>query len=494
MSVPVHARSFDKLFIGGHWVDPATDRRIDVVSPSTEEPLGSVPCAAPADVDVAVAAARHAFDSGEWRELPGSERARLMNRVADEMEKRLPELVETFTAEIGAPIGMSRHMHAMAINFWRWNAGWIEEIDFVEERRWAGGEGVVRREPVGVVAAINPWNGPVASASIKMAPALAAGCTVVAKPPVEGPIATFVLAEALEAAGFPEGVVSILPAGRDAGEHLVAHPDVDKVTFTGSTATGRRIMELCAPGITRLTLELGGKSPGIICDDIDIATVLPALVGAGVGHSGQVCAAITRLLIARSRYDEVVEALAAALAGLTVGDPFDEGTDLGPLASERQRARVEEYIALGRGAGARVVTGGGRPAGRDHGWFVEPTMFADVDNGMRIAREEIFGPVLVAIPFDSDDEAVALANDSEYGLSGAVFSADPGRAAKLARRIRSGQVFVNSAGVCAVQPFGGFKNSGFGRECGREGIDPYLETSVLVGPVGLGLDIGLAGL
>jgi acyl-CoA reductase-like NAD-dependent aldehyde dehydrogenase len=478
---PGQVRSFDRLFIGGDWITPASNRRIEVVSPISEQPIASVPAASEADIDAAVIAARNSFDSGVWRDLPPKERAGLMLRVADEIERRLPELIHTFTAEVGAASAVSQRMNRSAVSFWRWNAAWLLQTVLEENRNWQDGAGVLVRQPTGVVGAIIPWNGPVASIGIKMAPALAAGCSVVAKPSWEGPVATFILAEAIEAAGVPKGVVSILPADREVGEHLVAHPGVDKITFTGSTEAGRRIMEVCSRRLARVSLELGGKSAGIVCEDVDIDSIIPTLVGAGIGNNGQRCASITRVLVARRRYAEVVDAYSAALAKLRVGDPFDLSTDLGPLVSERQRDRVESYIALGRGAGARVVTGGRRPPQLERGWYIEPTLFADVDNGMRIAREEIFGPVIAAIPFDSDEEAIAMANDSDYGLSGAVYAADPERATAIARRIRSGQVFVNSAGVCSEQPFGGFRQSGFGREGGPEGIAAYLESQLIAG-------------
>jgi aldehyde dehydrogenase (NAD+) len=329
------------------------------------------------------------------------------------------------------------------------------------------------------VATIIPWNGPVATASLKIGPALAAGCTVVLKPAPEGPVSTMILAEALEAAGFPEGVVSILPGGREAGEHLVKHPDVDKVTFTGSTAAGKRIMGLCADRIARVTLELGGKSAGIIADDIPLDQVLPTLSFAGIGSSGQVCAAITRIVVPRHRQDEVANALADIFEGIKVGDPREGDTVLGPLAAERQRDRVEEYIRIGLEEGARLVTGGGRPKGLDKGWFVEPTIFADVSNDMRIAQEEIFGPVICIIPFDTVEEAVAIANDSDYGLSGAVYASDQELAESIARQIRTGQISINTWGMCVVQPFGGYKQSGLGREGNVEGLSAFLETKLI---------------
>jgi aldehyde dehydrogenase (NAD+) len=316
---------------------------------------------------------------------------------------------------------------------------------------------------------------------MKIAPALAAGCTVVLKPAPEGPVSPMLLAEALEAAELPAGVVNVLPAGRETSEHLVVHPDVDKVAFTGSTAAGRRIMSLCGERIARITLELGGKSAAIIADDVPLEDVLPTVVPAGIGHSGQVCAALTRILVPRKRHDEVTEAIAARLDVVIVGDPMDPRTVLGPLAAERQRSRVEGYIAAGREEGATLAYGGGRPAHLDRGWFVEPTLFANVQNSMRIAREEIFGPVLSVIAFDDLDDAVAIANDSDYGLSGAVFARDPELAEQIARRVRTGQISVNTWGMCVVQPFGGYKQSGLGREGNIEGLASCLETKVIQG-------------
>ena len=474
-------RSFQHLFIAGRWATPASGRRIEIISPITERRIGSVPAASEADVDAAVKAARACFDSGAWPGLSPGERADAMLRVANEIEARLPELIDAFVAEVGAPLSVSRRMNKTAVNFWRWNASWLRGYPFEEKRQWDDGSGLLVREPSGVAAAIIPWNGPAASIGIKAAPALAAGCTVIAKPSWEGAATTFLLAEAFEAAGLPDGAISILPGDRSVGEYLVAHPGVDRVSFTGSTAAGRRVMEVCSRRLTRVTLELGGKSAAIICDDARTEDVIPSLIPSSVGNNGQRCASLTRLLIARSRYKETVEAVGAALAALRVGDPFDPETDEGPLVSQGQRDRVERYIRLGREAGARIVTGGGRPSSLDKGWYVQPTLFADADNSMAVAREEIFGPVVVAIPFEHDEDPVAIANDSEFGLSGAVYSADPDRALRIARRIRSGQVYVNSAGVCPVQPFGGFKQSGFGREGGKDGIGEYLETKLLAG-------------
>ncbi|WP_323808349.1 aldehyde dehydrogenase [Prauserella endophytica] len=472
-------RSYRRLFIGGRWVEPSSEHVIDVVSPSTEEVLAAVPEAREADVDAAVAAARKAFDEGPWPRMTPAERGAILARVGKEVEKRFDEMVAAFTAEIGAPTPVSTAFHQNALKMWDDVSTLHERFAFEEERSWADGSGKLVHEPVGVVATIIPWNGPVATASLKIGPALAAGCTVVLKPAPEGPVSVMLLAEALEAAGLPEGVVSVLPAGREVGEYLVRHPGVDKVAFTGSTAAGRRIMSLCGERVTRVTLELGGKSAGIIADDIPLGDVLPTLLFAGIGHSGQVCAALTRILVPRDRQQELLDAMVPALEALKVGDPLEADTVLGPLAAEHQRERVENYIRIGLDEGARLVTGGGRPEGLDRGWYVQPTLFADVRNDMRIAREEIFGPVVCVIPFDSVDEAVEIANDSDYGLSGAVYARDTALAEQVARRIRTGQISINSWGMCVVQPFGGYKQSGLGREGNVEGLSAYLETKLI---------------
>jgi acyl-CoA reductase-like NAD-dependent aldehyde dehydrogenase len=388
---------------------------------------------------------------------------------------------EALTTEIGAPVAASKGYHAAVLHMWESAIDLLGGYPFSEERETA--EGMVRliRTPIGVVGTITPWNAPVPSASMKLPTALAAGCTVVLKPAPEGPVSTMMLAEAIEAAELPEGVVSVIPAGREVGEHLVRHPDVDKIAFTGSTAAGRRIMSLCAERVARVTLELGGKSAGIIADDIDVTGFLNDLVFAGIGHSGQVCAALTRILVPRYRHEEVVDAVAEIMRSVIVGDPADPETVLGPLASERQRDRVEAYVALGINEGARVIVGGRRPPHLERGWFYEPTLFAEVDNSMRIAQEEIFGPVLCVIPFDDTADAIRIANDSMYGLSGAVYANDIDLAAQIAREVRTGQMWVNTWGMCVSQPFGGFKQSGLGREGGVEGIAAYLEPKLIGG-------------
>jgi aldehyde dehydrogenase (NAD+) len=472
-------RSFDRLFIGGRWVEPSSDSVIEVVSPMTGQVIATVPDAQEADIDAAVAAARKAFDAGPWPRISPAERAEVLVRVGEEVKKRIPEMSAAFTAEIGAPAAASTAFHDNAVKVWEDVVTLHERFSFEEKRSWPGGEGRLVREPIGVVATVLPWNGPVATASLKFAPALAAGCTVVVKPAPEGPVSMMIFAEALEAAGLPEGVISLLPAGREVGEHLVRHKDVDMITFTGSTVAGRKIMGIAAERIARVTLELGGKSAAILTDDVDLDTVFPELVFYGVGHSGQVCAALTRILVPRSRQDEVVERIKAVMESLKIGDPRESDTVLGPLAAERQRERVENYIEIGKAEGARLVTGGGRPKHLDTGWYVEPTLFADVTSQMRIAQEEIFGPVLSVIPYDTIEEAVQIANSTEYGLSGAVFAGDDATAEAIARQVRTGQISVNSWGMNVLQPFGGYKQSGLGREGGIEGFDEFHETKLI---------------
>ncbi|OZF06192.1 aldehyde dehydrogenase [Rhodococcus sp. 14-2470-1a] len=478
-TVPTTLKSYDKLFIGGKWVEPSSDEVIEVVSPITEELLATVPEAQPADIDKAVAAARKAFDEGPWPRLTAAERSKYLIRIQEEVEKRFDAMATAFTAEIGAPAGASVAFHNNALKMWGDASTLHERFEFEEERSWPEGHGKLVREPIGVVATIIPWNGPVATASLKIAPALAAGCTVVLKPAPEGPVSTMLLAEALEAAGLPEGVISLLPGGRETGEYLVRHKDVDKISFTGSTIAGRKIMSICGERIARVTLELGGKSAGIIADDIALDKVFPGLAFAGIGHSGQVCAAITRIVVPRHRQDEVVETVKTIFESVSVGDPREDGTVIGPLAAERQRTRVLDYIEVGKAEGARLVTGGGRPAGLDKGWYVEPTLFADVTNDMRIAQEEIFGPVVVVIPFDDVEEAIAIANDSDYGLSGAVYAEDTALAESIARRVRTGQISINGWDMCVTQPFGGYKQSGLGREGNVEGLSSFLETKLI---------------
>lgn len=468
--------TYDTFYIGGEWVAPAGSATFDVVSPSSEEVVGRVPEASNADVDRAVGAARRAFDDGPWSRTSGAERADAMARLSGLINERLEDFARTISTEMGSPLSFSRLGQVlaatMALDFY---TGLARDTQWEETRAGLLGPTVVRRAPVGVVAAIVPWNVPIYVSMLKLAPALAAGCTVVLKPAPASPLSAQLLGEAIEAAGIPAGVVNIVPADRAVGEYLVTHPGVDKVSFTGSTAAGRRIASLCGQNLRRVTLELGGKSAAVLLPDVDLATALPQVVNVGLMNNGQACVAQTRILAPRDRYREIVDAVVEQVAAQVVGDPLDEATHIGPLVSAAQRERVEGFLATGRKEGATVALGGGRPKGFDRGWYVEPTVFSDVDNGMTIAQEEIFGPVLSVIPYGDVDDAVKIANDSRYGLSGSVWTADPHAGLDVARRVRTGTFNVNTFMLENCAPFGGFKESGLGRELGPEGLAAYVE-------------------
>ena len=469
----------DRLFVGGEWAAPAGDDVIDVVSPYTEQVVARVPDASPADIERAVAAARRAFDRGPWPRTPPADRADVLERAAAVLAGRSDELAELITLEMGSPTTFSQLVQVPTpLAQLRAYAKLARTFPF-EEERGRRAHSLVVHEPVGVVAAIVPWNTPLLVTMSKVAPALAAGCTVVLKPAPEAPLDAYVLAEAFAEAGLPAGALNVVPAGRDAGEHLVRHPDVDKVAFTGSTAAGRRIAAVCGERLARVSLELGGKSAAIVLDDAPLEATVAGLLPLSYVNAGQACVAQTRVLVSRRRHDEFVEAWASATAALPVGDPADPATVVGPLVAARQRERVEGYIALGRREGARVVTGGGRPAAEPRGWFVEPTVFAGVRNDMRIAREEIFGPVVSVLAYDDPEEAVAIADDSDYGLAGSVWTADVDAGVALARRVRTGTFSVNGALQAGDAPFGGFKQSGIGREFGPEGLRLYLEPKAI---------------
>ena len=478
-------REYQKLYIGGSWAEPATTDTIEVVSPASEEVVGRVPRASAEDIDAAVQAARRAFDASDWARMGAPARAEVLGRLSAALRSRQDEIARVVTEEVGTPISVSTMVQAMApLMFLDYYLGLARSYRFEELRPGMMGPSLVIKEPVGVAAAIVPWNYPFYLTIAKIAPALVSGCTVVLKPAPESPLDAFLLAEAAAEAELPPGVLNIVPAGREVGEHLVTHPGIDKVSFTGSTAAGRRIMSLCGEQIRRVTLELGGKSACILLDDAPLDTAVPMAAQAATINSGQTCVAQSRLLVPRRLHDEVVARLGDVLAGMKVGDPLDPSTALGPLVSARQRERVEGYISLGQDEGAKLALGGGRPAELERGFFVEPTIFTGVDNRMRIAQEEIFGPVVAVIPYDTEDEAIGIANDSIYGLSGAVWTADAERGVELARRVRTGTFAVNGLGMNPAAPFGGFKQSGMGRELGEEGLQPYLEYKSVGVPAG----------
>ena len=471
----------DTLWIGGDWVPSDGGGSIEVISPHTEQVIATVPEASTADVDNAVAAARAALESGPWATMEPAGRAEILTNLTGALGGRAEDLAQTITAEMGSPI-MFSHLGQVGATLMvaDYYANLAKDFTFEEERQGLMSSVLVRREPVGVVGAIVPWNVPLYVTMLKLAPALAAGATMVLKPAPESPLSAYLLAEALEEVGLPKGVVNVLPAGREVGEHLVRHPGVDKIAFTGSTAAGMKIASICGEQLKRYTLELGGKSAAIILDDADVDTTLDNLLQvAGLMNNGQACVAQTRVLASRAKYDEVVNGLATRMAAVKVGDPAEMDTEVGPLVAERQRDRVEKYIVQGQEEGAEVVVGGGRPAGQDTGWYVEPTLFAKVTNDMRIAQEEIFGPVISAIPFDDVDDAVAIANDSTYGLSGSVWTADAEAGLGIAKRVRTGTFNVNGFMLEPCAPFGGFKQSGVGREGGPEGLAAYLEDKAI---------------
>ncbi len=475
----------DTIFINGEFVAPSTDNRIEVISPHTEQVIGYAPDGSTEDMDRAVAAAREAFDNGPWARMTPAERGEVLATYTQLLMARAPEVAQVITQEMGSPITFSTVAQAYAafgtVDYY---TKLLADFEFEAVRDGLMNRLLIQKKPVGVVAAIVPWNTPLFTTTSKVAPALAAGCSIVLKPAPESPCSAYVLAEAANEAGIPPGVLNIVPAGRESGDHLVRHPDVDKVGFTGSPGAGRAIMAGASTHLAPVTLELGGKSASIILEDADLDVAIPTILGSGLMNSGQACVAQTRILVHESIHDEVVTRLVEAMQALKVGDPMDPETNVGPMVAERQRERVEKYIALGQEEGAKIATGGGRPAGLDTGWYVEPTLFVDVDNSMRIAQEEIFGPVLVVIKFRDTEEAIQMSNDSDYGLSGTVWSADPNTGLEVSRRIRTGSFGINAFGLDFGGPFGGFKNSGIGREFGPEGLEAYLVTTTVHLPAG----------
>lgn len=470
----------DELFIGGGWQTPTSTGRIEVISPHTEATVASVAAAAPADVDLAVTAARTAFDSGPWPRTDPAERIAVLRRLGECYGRRRAEMAEVITTEIGAPTSFAQRAQvALPWSMIDAFCDLAETYPWHEVRPGRYGSDVrVVREPVGVVAAVVPWNMPQFLIVTKLVPALLAGCAVMLKPAPESPLNALLLAEIVEEAGLPPGVVSVLPGDGAIGEYLVAHPGVDKVSFTGSTAAGKAVAAACATDLKRVSLELGGKSAAIVLDDADPVAVATAVRSASLSNSGQICNALTRILVPQSRAAEFTDALVAEVSALVVGDPADPATQMGPLVAQRQKERVTGYVEQGIRDGARVALGGpGMPDGIDRGWYVKPTVFDRADNTMSIAREEIFGPVLTVIAYGTEDEAIRIANDSPYGLAGSVFTADDERGLQIAAAVRTGTLGVNQGyPMDPFAPFGGVKSSGYGRELGPEGIDSYVET------------------
>ena len=463
----------DRFFIGGQWVAPSSGETIEVHNAGTGEVMGRVPAGTPKDIDAAVAAARSAF--GSWSQLSPAQRGEHLEKISAALKARSEELARTIAQEVGMPLKLAGRIQAglPIANFSNFSRI-LKDFKF-EERV---GNSLVVREPVGVVGAITPWNYPLHQIALKVAPALAAGCTVVLKPSEVAPFNAFILAEAVESAGLPKGVFNLVTGyGAAAGEALVKHPGVDMISFTGSTRAGKRISELAAQTVKRLALELGGKSASVILDDADLATAVKSTVNGCYLNSGQTCTALTRMLVPESKYDEAAKIAAEVAKSFTVGDPLAETTKLGPLTSQAQLERVRSYIQKGVEEGAELVAGGaeppeGVPAG---GYYVRPTVFGRVNNSMTIAQEEIFGPVLSIIPYKDEEDAIRIANDTLYGLAGAVWSKDDARAQRVARRIRAGQIDVNGGAFNMNAPFGGFKQSGHGREAGVYGLEEFLE-------------------
>ncbi|MGA1371138.1 MAG: aldehyde dehydrogenase family protein [Pseudomonadales bacterium] len=466
----------DAQYIGGTW-RRGNGAYVDVVSPTTEEVIARVADPTIADADAAVAAARQAFDLGPWPALSALERIAACTRLCDALERRLDAMNRAWAFESGATIAHGEMINSGAgVSIWRSALANASKILYEEDR----GDVLIVREPIGTVLGIMTYNGPIVLMGMKIIPALLAGCTVIVKHAPESPLTSRLIAEAVREAALPDGVVSVLAAGTAVTQHLVGHAGIDMVALTGGTAIGVDVVKRTADRLARTALELGGKSPAIITDDVNMDEVMATLGVGSTGFMGQVCVNLSRVLAPRSRYDEVVDAMATHYRALRLGDPFDPANDRGPLAVERARDRVEMHVRIAREEGARVVCGGRRPAHLNRGWFYEPTLVADAHNGMRVAQEEIFGPVTAVIPYDTLEDAVAIANDSPFGLACSVYAKDLDRAHAIARRIRAGSVAINQAGVSLTEPFGGYKQSGWGKECGIEGIGEFLQIKQIV--------------
>ncbi len=467
----------DNVFIGGAWVQPQSTGKIDVISPFTEAVIATVPKAGRADVDAAVSAARQAFDRGPWPRLPVADRIAAVGRLRDVFARRQEQMAQAITAEMGSPITQSRTIQTtvplMMMDEQRQIAS--DTYPWSELRRSASGNALVRRQPKGVAALITPWNAPMMTVIQKLGPALISGCTVVLKPASLAPLSAYLLAEFIAEAGFPEGVFNVITCDRGEAEYLATHPGVDKVTFTGSSGAGRHLASKCGALLRPITLELGGKSAAVILDDADIPAAVEAMKLLGFRNSGQICTLKTRVLVSKKREAEVVEALGAMVAAMPVGDPNNEATHIGPMVSQKQQQSVSSYIEVGMSEGQLITGGLGMPDGVNHGWFVRPTLIAGVDPNARIAQEEVFGPVLTVLAYENEAQAVEIANNSPYGLSGSVFSTDIDRAIAVADRIKTGVLEINASPFGFHAPFGGVKDSGMGRESGWEGFEPYVD-------------------
>ena len=482
IAVPV--RSYDEIYVGGRWRPPSLDGlsggRIDVVSPHTEDVIAHAAAAGPSDVDDAVRAARRAFDDGPWPRSSHAERIAVVERLAAEYGTHLDDMADLITAQMGSPASFSRLGQAAgAASMMAFAVREAGGFPWSERRAGVLGEAHLRRVPVGVVGIIIPWNVPQNLLMPKLIPALIAGCPVVVKPAPETPLDTLWVAEMIDGLDLPEGVVSVLPGGADVGEELVRHPGVDKIAFTGSSAAGRRIAAACGEQLKRYSLELGGKSAAIVLDDANVDKTVAGLKTASLMNNGQACVAQTRILVSERRHDEFVYALSNMMSQLVIGDPADPATDIGPLVSRRQQQRVQAYIRSGVAEGAKMVLGGD-DSPRDRGWYVRPTLFADAGNDMTIAREEIFGPVLTVIKYRDERDAIRIANDSDYGLAGSVWTSDVAHGLEVSGQVRTGTFGINMYMLDISSPFGGFKQSGIGREFGAEGLAEYTELQTVV--------------
>ena len=470
------------FLIDGQWSTPRDRRPFDIVTPSDETIYASVPGADGRDIDQAVVAARQAFDAGPWPRLTHAERAGYLTRIADAIDAASTLFTTLWTHEVGALVGHGPAMVGGASALFRQYAALADEFEFVERHApGAGGAaGFLIHEPVGVVAAIIPWNAPILMLASKLAPALLAGCTVVVKTSPEAPLEGVLLGEILQTIGLPPGVVNIVMADRAESELLVRHEGVDKVSFTGSSAVGRRVASICGERMARATLELGGKSAAVVLDDSPLETVVEAVVPQLSMLSMQFCSALSRVIVPKRRHDELVERLAASMAAVKVGDPFDRSSQMGPMAMRRQLDRALDFIDGARAEGLTSAVGGGRPAGLNRGFYLEPTLFGSVGADARVAREEVFGPVICVMPAKDEEDAIAIANASPFGLNNSVFTADVDRAMAVARRLRSGTVGHNAFRSDFSIAFGGYKQSGIGREGGREGLRAYLEAKTVI--------------